>query len=128
MNDVRRVMNEAPQQLVDCLRAMTIVRHTCARLGANVADRLRVNAIEALRGLKVQHDPQQQHGRRRRVEYVGVMRSRWKRWRLWLHIAAMKLVAWVVLVAGEAVQDSPLESPIHDERPSRFTIHVTPAS
>jgi hypothetical protein len=23
-----------------------------------------------------------------------------KRWRLWLHIAAMKLAAWIVLIAG----------------------------
>ena len=49
MQDIRDAMRSCPQQLADCLRAMTIVRHTCSRLGANLADRLRVNAVEALR-------------------------------------------------------------------------------
>lgn len=110
ITDVRKVMNETPQELVDCLRAMTIVRHTCARLGANVADRLRVNAVEALRGLKVQQHDITGRASRPRVEYIGVMRSRWKRWRLWVHIATMKLVAWVVLVFGDAVPDDETES------------------
>ena len=102
MQDIRDAMRSCPQQLADCLRAMTIVRHTCSRLGANLADRLRVNAVEALRGLKV---AKRQEGlvelrRRERVEYVGVMQSKWKRVRLWTHILAMRIVAWIVLIAG----------------------------
>ena len=38
--------------------------------------------------------------RRERVEYVGVMQSKWKRVRLWTHILAMRIVAWIVLIAG----------------------------
>ena len=95
-------MKSCPQELADCLRAMTIVRHTCSRLGANLADRLRVNAVQALRGLQV---AKRQEGlvtvqRRQRVEYVGVMQSKWRRWRLWSHILAMRIVAWIVLIAG----------------------------
>ncbi len=102
MEDIRNAMKSCPQELADCLRAMTIVRHTCSRLGANLADRLRVNAVEALRGLKV---AKRQEGlvavqRRQRVEYVGVMQSKWRRWRLWTHILAMRIVAWIVLIAG----------------------------
>ena len=102
MQDIRDAMRSCPQQLADCPRAMTIVRHTCSRLGANLADRLRVNAVEALRGLKV---AKRQEGlvelrRRERVEYVGVMQSKWKRVRLWTHILAMRIVAWIVLIAG----------------------------
>ena len=102
MQDIRNAMKSCPQELADCLRAMTIVRHTCSRLGANLADRLRVNAVEALRGLQV---AKRQEGlvtvqRRQRVEYVGVMQSKWRRWRLWTHILAMRIVAWIVLIAG----------------------------
>lgn len=142
MEDIRNAMKSCPQQLADCLRAMTIVRHTCTRLGTNIADRLRVNAIEALKGLKVAKQGSPQHPRRR-VEYVGVMKSRWKRWRLWAHIAAMKLVAWVALIAGggmyiEDIHDTSVsssssescEEAVGSEKKHQrqsFQVHVTPA-
>lgn len=146
MDDIRNAMKSCPQELADCLRAMTIVRHTCTRLGTNIADRLRVNAIEALKGLKIAKQGSAQHPRRQ-VEYVGVMRSRWKRWRLWVHIAAMKVVAWVALIAGGGmyieedngqedrvdntrIQVSPKvpESAIRHMPPRHsFQVHVTPA-
>ena len=142
MQDIRNAMKSCPQQLADCLRAMTIVRHTCSRLGTNIADRLRVNAIEALKGLKVAKHGSPQHPRKR-VEYVGVMKSRWKRWRLWAHIAAMKIVAWVALIAGggmyiedmqeDSVSKPPTESgseSVSVQKPHQrqsFQVHVTPA-
>ncbi|KAI8113743.1 hypothetical protein M9435_003735 [Picochlorum sp. BPE23] len=111
MQDIRNAMKSCPQDLADCLRAMTIVRHTCSRLGTNIADRLRVNAVEALKGLKVKTQSN------KRVEYVGVMKSRMKRWRLWLHIAAMKLAAWIVLIAGgiHHEDENVLEQPQSDD-------------
>lgn len=135
MQDIRNAMKSCPQELADCLRAMTIVRHTCTRLGTNIADRLRVNAIEALKGLKVATQGSQARGR---VEYVGVMRSRWKRWRLWVHIAAMKIVAWVVLIAGGGLHDDQNDQDVDDKHSfeavesrtqnnKSIKIHVTPA-
>lgn len=102
IRDVTRALNEAPRQLLDCLRAMALVRHTAARLGVTVADRLRVNAVQALKGLQVEESAAT--GRGHRVQYVGVMRSRWRRWRLWVHLEAMRLVAWVMLLVGEATR------------------------
>ena len=111
VRDLTKILNEAPGQLVDCLRAMAMVRHTATRLGVTVADRLRVNAVQALHGLQVQV----QVGNRRGtyIQYVGVMKSRVKRWRLWVHILAMRVAAWVELVlhlhqtssGGEGVDD-----------------------
>lgn len=98
IRDLTQALNEAPRQLVDCLRAMALVRHIAARLGASVADRLRTNAVQALHGLQVVEI--NSRGRRSRVKYVGVMRSRWRRWHLRLRIAAMRVAAWVALVLG----------------------------
>ncbi|KAG7669279.1 hypothetical protein Ndes2526B_g05579 [Nannochloris sp. 'desiccata'] len=102
IRDMTRILNEAPRQLVDCLRAMALVRHTATRLGITIADRLRVNAVQALHGLQVEVEDRGKKGHH--VEYVGVMRSRVKRWRLYLHIAAMRLVVWVALILGDQVE------------------------
>jgi aarF domain-containing kinase len=107
--DLFRLVNEAPRALLDCLRAAAVVRHTATRLGATVADRLRVNAAQALRGLQVEAPAEGAGGRRRRrrrVVYVGAMRSRWRRWNLWARIAAMRIAAWVALAVGGGRDDA----------------------
>jgi len=71
-----------------------------------VADRLRVNATQALHGLQVEEESAAS-GHRSKVVYLGVMRSRWKRWRLWVHIAAMRLVAWAGLFTGIHPEEPP---------------------
>ena len=101
VRDLTSLLNEAPRALVDCLRAMAMVRHTASRLGATVADRFRVNAVQALHGLQV--EVADARGQRKHIEYVGVMKSRVKRWRLWVHIAAMRVVVWVSLILGSGV-------------------------
>lgn len=108
IRDFTRVLNEAPRQLVDCLRAMALVRHVASRLGATLADRLRCNAVQALHGLQVVEV--NRRGRRKRIKYVGVMKSRWRRWQLWIHIAAMRVAAWFSLVVGGGMEDSIAEA------------------
>lgn len=78
------------------------VRHTATRLGATVADRLRVNATQALHGLQVETSVT---GRRRRVVYVGAMTSRWRRLHLWARIQAMRVMAWVSLMGVGGRED-----------------------
>ena len=109
IGDLTRMLTEAPRQLIDCLRAMAMVRHTATRLGVTVADRLRVNAVQAMHGLQM--EVFDAGGRKRHVEYVGVMQSRVNRWRLWAHIAAMKLVVWWALLFREQhIEDVPTEA------------------
>lgn len=108
IGDLTRALSEAPRQLIDCLRALAMVRHTATRLGVTVADRLRVNAVQAMHGLQV--EVADAGGRRRHIEYVGVMRSRVNRWRLWVHIAAMRVVVWWALLFREPrIDEVPVE-------------------
>jgi aarF domain-containing kinase len=120
--ELARLAEDLPRPLFDCLRATAIVRHVAARLGVTVADRLRVNATWALRGLRDERGDDGAEGaaagggalrrrrRRRRVEWHGAMRSRWRRWHLHARLVAMRLAAWISLalsrsadVAGAAV-------------------------
>ena len=106
IQDLTRLMNEAPRQLLDCLRALAIVRHIASQLGATIADRLRVNATQALRGLKqVEEDARE---RRRRVVYMGRMKSRMRRWHLYMRIGMMRVMAWVALMFQGSVAPEPL--------------------
>lgn len=107
IQDLTKVMNEAPQELLDCLRALAIVRHIASQLGATIADRLRVNATQALRGLKkVEEDARR---KRRRVVYTGKMQSRLRRWHLYARIATMRIMAWIALMFQSPVTPEPLE-------------------
>ncbi len=46
-------MEKAPRSLLDTLRLSAMVRHAAAQLGATMADRLRINATAAFRGMQL---------------------------------------------------------------------------
>lgn len=101
LRDLTSLLNEAPAQLISCLRGMAIVRHIASDLGASVADRMRVNAVQAFNGLRVEDEC----GRR---QYVGLMKVRWNRWKLFFHIFLMRVVGFVSLLVGSQEEEAPL--------------------
>lgn len=51
MSDLEKVLKDAPEALLDTLRTSAVVRVTCHKLGANITDRLLINARQAYKGL-----------------------------------------------------------------------------
>ncbi|KAI3436647.1 hypothetical protein D9Q98_006063 [Chlorella vulgaris] len=85
--DLAAVLNEAPKPLLDSLRQSAVVRHTATLLGATLADRLRINATWAMRGMQTCKEGP--------LVFVGALQSRITRWRLAVRVGALRLVVWL---------------------------------
>ncbi|KAL4442946.1 hypothetical protein ABPG77_008437 [Micractinium sp. CCAP 211/92] len=88
--DLANLLEEAPRALLDSLRLSAVVRHSATTLGATLADRLRINATWALRGM---WRAGQDGGEPR---FVGSLQSRLKRWRVAVQVHLLRLAFWVV--------------------------------
>ncbi|EFN58557.1 hypothetical protein CHLNCDRAFT_140686 [Chlorella variabilis] len=105
--DLAAVLTEAPKPLLDSLRQSAVVRHSgkqlawmpargrATLLGATLADRLRVNATWALRGMLASKPGQGP------AQFVGGLQSRLSRWRLALQVGLLRLAFWVAAVVQD---------------------------
>lgn len=87
--DLANLLEEAPRPLLDSLRQSAVVRHSATALGATLADRLRINATWALRGMW-------RAGQGGKLLFVGNLQSRFKRWRVAFQVRMLRLAFWLV--------------------------------
>ncbi|KAL4457670.1 hypothetical protein ABPG75_012535 [Micractinium tetrahymenae] len=91
--DLASLLEEAPRPLLDSLRQSAVVRHSATLLGATLADRLRINATWALRGMWRAGDDAS--GASGGLQFVGSLQSRLKRWRVAFQVHLLRLAFWL---------------------------------
>ena len=89
LGDLGKLLEALPRSLVDILKVSATVRGTAAHLGAPLTDRLRVNAVHALKGMSFTQDADGH------VEYIGELQSRTLRFRIRATVYALRTWAWL---------------------------------
>ncbi|KAK9864814.1 hypothetical protein WJX84_010795 [Apatococcus fuscideae] len=92
LGDVGKLLEQLPWELTSVLRITAIVRTQAAALGATLADRLRINAIYALKGMAITREGQLESDK---PAYIGDLQSRATRLRIQLYIWAMRAGFWI---------------------------------
>lgn len=109
--DFSQILNEAPHPLLETLRLTAIVRNTATLLGATIADRLRINALHAWRGMGIVHmasmDSSAAAAAAAQVTYVGAFASRWARWHLAARVTLLR-ITFSIVAAVHALLRQPL--------------------
>ncbi|KAK9844787.1 hypothetical protein WJX74_006844 [Apatococcus lobatus] len=99
LGDVGKLLERLPRELTSVLRITAVVRTQAAALGASLSDRLRINAVHALRGMAITREGQPDSAR---PVYIGDLSSRATRLRIQAYIWAMRTGFWVCHAAVSA--------------------------
>ncbi len=96
-SDLASLLQGAPKELLDTVRVTAIVRQTATLLGATPADRLRVNAVHALRGMRKKGGLSMEKRGDAGSSGLGAM---WRQVRVWVWVEVLQLVGWAGEVAA----------------------------